>query len=61
MVEKKDILFTNDVEILSSIDLVDRLENFWLDKIDTDDDDYIYIKKEKNHIVIGKVEINFIE
>jgi len=61
LVEKKEISLTDDVEILPSIDLMDRIENYWLEKIDIDDDDYLYIKKEKNHIVIGKVEINFIE
>ena len=59
--EKKEISFTDNVEILPSIDLMDRIENYWLDKIDVDDDDYLYIKKEKNHLVIGKVEINFID
>jgi len=47
LVEKKEISLTDDVEILPSIDLMDRIENYWLDKIDIDDDDYLYIKKEK--------------
>ena len=59
--EKKEILFDDDVEILPSIDLVDRIENNWLDKIHVEDEDYVYVKKVKNHLVIGKVEINFIE
>ena len=61
MVEKKEVSLNGDVEILPSVDLIDRIENYWLDKIDVEDGDYLYIKKVKNHIILGKVEINFIE
>ena len=59
--EKKEVSLNGDVEILPSVDLIDRIENYWLDKIDVEDGDYLYIKKVKNHIILGKVEINFIE
>ena len=61
MVEKKEILFSDDVEIVPAMDALERLDNQWLEQIDVCDDDYLYIKKEKRHLIIGKVELNFIE
>ena len=61
MVEKKEILFSDDVEIVPVMDALERIEDQWLEQIDVCDGDYLYIKKEKRHLIIGKVELNFIE
>ena len=61
MVEKKEILFSNDVEIIPAMEALERLESHWLEQIDVSDDDYLYIKKEKRHLIVGKVELTFIE
>ena len=61
MVEKKEILYSGDIEIALVADAIDRIEEYWLDQINVSEDDYIYIKKEENHLIIGKAEIEFIE
>jgi len=61
MAEKKEVLYSGDIEIALVADAVDRIEEYWLKQIDISDDDYLYIKKEENHLIIGKAEIEFIE
>ena len=61
MVEKKEVLYSGDIEIALVTDAVDRIEEHWLEQIGVSDEDYLYIKKEENHLVIGKAEIEFIE
>ena len=61
MAEKKEVLYSGDIEIALLADAIDRIEEFWLEQIGISDDDYLYIKKEKNHLIIGKAEIEFIE
>jgi len=59
--EKKEVLHSSDIEIALVTDAVDRIEEHWLKQIEISDEDYLYIKKEENHLVIGKAEIEFIE
>ena len=61
MMEKKEVLHSSDIEIALMTDAVDRIEEHWLKQIGISDEDYLYIKKEENHLVIGKAEIEFIE
>ncbi len=61
MAEKKEVLYSGDIEIALLADAIDRIEEFWLEQIGISDDDYLYIKKEENHLIIGKAEIEFIE
>jgi hypothetical protein len=61
MAEKKEVLYSGDIEIALVADAIDRIEEYWLDQIDISNDDYLYIKKEENHLIIGKAEIEFIE
>ena len=61
MAEKKEVLYSGDIEIALLADAIDRIEEYWLEQIDISDDDYLYIKKEENHLIIGKAEIEFIE
>lgn len=61
MAEKKEVLYSGDIEIALLADAIDRIEEFWLEQIGISDDDYLYIKKEANHLIIGKAEIEFIE
>jgi hypothetical protein len=61
MADKKEVLYSGDIEIALVADAIDRIEEYWLDQINVSEDDYIYIKKEENHIIIGKAEIEFIE
>ena len=59
--KKKEVLYSGDIEIALLADAIDRIEEFWLEQIGISDDDYLYIKKEENHLIIGKAEIEFIE
>ena len=61
MAEKKEVLYSGDIEIALLADAIDRIEEYWLEQIGISDDDYLYIKKEENHLIIGKAEIEFIE
>jgi len=61
LAEKKEVLYSGDIEIALLADAIDRIEEFWLEQIGISDDDYLYIKKEENHLIIGKAEIEFIE
>jgi hypothetical protein len=61
MAEKKEVLYSGDIEIALVADAIDRIEEYWLEQIGINNDDYLYIKKEENHIIIGKAEIEFIE
>ena len=61
MMEKKEVLHSSDIEIALATGAVDRIEEHWLKQIGISDEDYLYIKKEENHLVIGKAEIEFIE
>ena len=61
MAEKKEVLYSGDIEIALLADAIDRIEEFWLEQIGISDNDYLYIKKEENHLIIGKAEIEFIE
>lgn len=61
MVEKKEVLYSGDIEIALLADAIDRIEEYWLEQIGISDNDYLYIKKEENHLIIGKAEIEFIE
>ena len=53
MVEKKEVLYSGDIEIALVTDAVDRIEEHWLKQIGASDEDYLYIKKEENHLIIG--------
>ena len=57
MAEKKEVLYSGDIEIALLADAIDRIEEFWLEQIGISDDDYLYIKKEEIHLIIGKAEI----
>lgn len=61
MAEKKEVLYSGDIEIALVSDAIDRIEEYWLEQIGISNDDYLYIKKEENHLIIGKAEIDFIE
>ena len=61
MAEKKEVLYSGDIEIALLADAIDRIEEYWLEQIGISDNDYLYIKKEENHLIIGKAEIEFIE
>ena len=61
MTEKKEVLYSGDIEIALLADAIDRIEEYWLEQIGISDNDYLYIKKEENHLIIGKAEIEFIE
>jgi len=61
LVEKKEVLYSGDIEIALLADAIDRIEEYWLEQIGISDNDYLYIKKEENHLIIGKAEIEFIE
>lgn len=61
MAEKKEVLYSGDIEIALLADAMDRIEEYWLEQIGITNDDYLYIKKEENHLIIGKAEIEFIE
>ena len=50
MVEKKEVLYSSDIEIALVTDAVDRIEEHWLKQIGISDEDYLYIKKEENHL-----------
>ena len=54
-------MLRGDIEIALLADAIDRIEEYWLEQIGISDDDYLYIKKEENHLIIGKAEIEFIE
>ena len=57
MAEKKEVLYSGDIEIALLADAIDRIEEYWLEQIGISDNDYLYIKKEENHLIIGKAEI----
>jgi hypothetical protein len=61
LAEKKEVLYSGDIEIALLADAIDRIEEYWLEQIGISDNDYLYIKKEENHLIIGKAEIEFIE
>jgi len=61
LAEKKEVLYSGDIEIALVSDAIDRIEEYWLEQIGISNDDYLYIKKEENHLIIGKAEIDFIE
>jgi len=60
MVEKTKII-DDEIEIGTSKDIIDRIEEHWFDELNIRSDDYIYIKKEKKHLIIGKTRIELIE
>ncbi|OYT29128.1 hypothetical protein B6U98_03190 [Thermoplasmatales archaeon ex4572_165] len=60
MVEKTKII-DNEIEIGTSKDIIDRIEEHWFDELNVSSDDYIYIKKVNKHLVIGKARIELIE
>jgi len=57
LAEKKEVLYSGDIEIALLADAIDRIEEFWLEQIGISDDDYLYIKKKENHLIIEKAEI----
>lgn len=61
MTVRKDAMDGNEIEIALSEEAIDRIEEYWLQQIDVSRDDYVYVKKVDNHLVIGKAEITFIE
>jgi hypothetical protein len=61
MAEKKGFVEDGEVEIGLSQDAIDRIEEYWFEQIGVSDDDYVYVKKINNHIVLGKAKIEFIE
>lgn len=50
-----------EVEVALAEDAIDRIEEYWFKKINISNDDYVYIKRIDNHLVVGKAEIRFIE
>ena len=61
MANKKEIVEDGEVEIGLSQDAIDRIEEYWFDQIGITDEDYVYVKRVKNHIILGKAKIEFIE
>ena len=61
MADKKGFIEDEEVEIGLSQDAIDRIEEYWFDKIGITDEDFVYVKKVNNHIILGKAEIEFIE
>jgi len=60
MVEKTKII-DDEIEIGTSKDIIDRIEEHWFDELNIDSNDYIYIKKVNKHLMIGKARIELIE
>lgn len=60
MVDRK-VEIDDEVEIALAEDAIDRIEEYWFDKLNISRNDYIYIKKKNNHIIVGKARIEFIE
>jgi len=60
MIEKTKII-DDEVEIGTSKDIIDRIEEHWFDELNIDSNDYIYIKKVNKHLMIGKARIELIE
>ena len=60
MVEKTTRI-DDEIEIGTAKDIIDRIEEFWLDELNISSDDYIYVKKVNKHIIIGKARIDLIE
>ncbi len=50
-----------EVEIALAEDAVDRIEEYWFKRINISRDDYVYVRKVDNHLIVGKAEIRFIE
>lgn len=60
MVDKQDSS-QSDIEIGTSEDIIDRIEEFWFDRIGITSSDYVYVKKIGNHLLVGKADITFRE
>jgi len=60
MIEKTKII-DDEIEIGTSKDIIDRIEEHWFDELNIDSNDYIYIKKVNKHLMIGKARIELIE
>ena len=56
MVEKTKII-DDEIEIGTSKDIIDRIQEHWFDELNINSDDYIYIKKVNKHLMIGKALI----
>ena len=59
--KKDDDIIDESIEIALAEDAIDRIEEYWFEKINISNEDYVYIKKVDNHLVVGKAEIKFIE
>ena len=59
--KKDDDIIDESIEIALAEDAIDRIEEYWFEKINISNENYVYIKKVDNHLVVGKAEIKFIE
>ena len=51
----------DEIEIALADDALDRIDEYWFDQLKISSEDYAYIKRVDNHIIIGKANIEFIE
>ncbi len=58
---REDDIIDEEIEIALAEDAIDRIEEYWFKKINISNDDYVYVKRVDNHLVVGKAEIKFIE
>ena len=61
MSDKQDVSEEEDIEIGNAEDAVDRIEEYWFNKLGISNSDYVYVKRVGNHLVVGKAEITFVE
>ncbi|RLF38832.1 MAG: hypothetical protein DRN12_07830 [Thermoplasmata archaeon] len=59
--KREDDIIDEEVEVALAEDAIDRIEDYWFKKLNISHDDYVYVKKVDNHLVVGKAEIKFIE
>ena len=51
----------DEIEIGLLKDILDRIEEYWLEELNIESNDYLYVKKVNKHLIIGKAKIDLIE
>jgi hypothetical protein len=60
MVEKTTRI-DDEIEIGTTKDILERIEEYWFDELNISSNDYVYVKKVNKHLIVGKARIELVD